>query len=311
MVESRRRRASAKAEPTSVVEDATNRFNAEVKQQMAQSVGLKAIKLPAQQPRRYFDEEKLEQLTASVKQYGILEPLIVRPVGKNRYELVAGERRYRAAAAAGLKQVPVTVHELTDEQVVEIALLENLQRDDLNPIDETEGLLDLLCQRLRVSREAVISLLNRAANAQKRGQELTDNDIRQLEEVDGLFKTVGRLSRESFRTNRLPLLNLPGDVLDVLREGRLEYTKAKVIARVADEKTRQRLMEQAIEEKLSLREVKQLIEELASWKRDSSHDIQKKLKDLLRTKSNAWKDASKQERLMSLIEELGSLLINC
>ena len=306
MVESRRR-SSAKKKSSPVVDGATTEDQAQV----AQLVSLTAIKLPAQQPRRYFDEEKLEQLTASVKQYGILEPLIVRPVGKAKYELVAGERRYRAAEAAGLKQVPVTVHELTDEQVVEIALLENLQRDDLNPIDETEGLLDLLCQRLELDRKAVIKLLNRASSAQKRGLELSDNDIRQLEVVDELFTTVGRLGRESFRTNRLPLLNLPEDVLDVLREGRLEYTKAKVIARVERKAKRRQLMEQAIEEKLSLREIKQLIEEMSEKPVASVRmpvDLRESFERLLRVRSSAWSDEGKREKLVSLMEKFESLL---
>ena len=306
MVESRRRRSSAKKKSSPVVDGATSEDQAQV----AQLVRLQAIKLPAQQPRRYFDEEKLEQLTASVKLYGILEPLIVRPVGKTKYELVAGERRYRAAETAGLKQVPVMVHELTDEQVVEIALLENLQRDDLNPIDETEGLLDLLCQRLRLERKAVITLLNRASSAQKRGLELSDNDIRQLEVVDGLFTTVGRLGRESFRTNRLPLLNLPEDVLDVLREGRLEYTKAKVIARVRRKAKRQQLMGLAIEHKLSLREIKELIEEVSDRQfiKPRGEDLQKEFKGLLKLRSHAWKDESKREKLVDLMNELQFLL---
>lgn len=303
MVESRRRRSSAKKKPASSVESATTAKAAQV----AQQVSLSDIER-RKQPRRYFDDEKLEQLTASIKQYGIFEPLIVRPVGKAKYELVAGERRYRAAEAAGLKQVPVTVHELTDEQVVEIALLENLQRDDLNPIDETEGLLDLLCQRLGLDRKAVIKLLNRAASAQKRGLELSDNDIRQLDVVDELFTTVGRLGRESFRTNRLPLLNLPEDVLDVLREGRLEYTKAKVIARVERKAKRRKLMEQAIEEKLSLREIKQLISAASGLDKRSSIDVKAEFQDLLKIQSTAWIDESKKERLASLLEELKLLL---
>ncbi len=302
MVESRRRRSSAKKKPD--VDNATTQDQPQV----AQLVSLKAIKLPAQQPRRYFDEEKLAQLTASIEVYGILEPLIVRPVGKAKYELVAGERRYRAAEAAGLKQVPVTVHELSDEQVVEIALLENLQRDDLNPIDETEGLLDLLCQRLVLDRKAVIKLLNKAASAQKRGLELADNDIRQLEVVDELFTTVGRLGRESFRTNRLPLLNLPEDVLDVLREGRLEYTKAKAIARVTNKVKRRQLMEQAIEEKLSLRKIKQLIASSSVTSERRSIDVKKKIKSILVIKTNAWDDTAKQERILELIDEIELIL---
>jgi ParB family chromosome partitioning protein len=93
-----------------------------------------------QQPRRYFDPEKLEQLKRSIEEHGILEPLIVRPLGGGEgagYQLVAGERRYRAARELGLKEVPVVVHQLSDQQAIQVALIENLQREDLNPVEET------------------------------------------------------------------------------------------------------------------------------------------------------------------------------
>ncbi|MDV7393256.1 ParB/RepB/Spo0J family partition protein, partial [Arthrospira platensis SPKY1] len=105
---------------------------------------IKAIKLPAQQPRRYFDPDKLAQLTESVKHNGILENLLVRPLDDNQYELVVGERRYRAAQEAGLTEVPVTIKELTDNEALQISLIENLHREDLNPVEETEGILWLL-----------------------------------------------------------------------------------------------------------------------------------------------------------------------
>ena len=120
-----------------------------------QSVGdrdlpLTSICLPAQQPRRYFDPEKLEQLTLSVKEHGILEPILVRPVeGKpDQYELVAGERRYRAAQQLKLTEIPVVIRHLTDTEALQLALVENLQREDLNPVEETEGILQLLSIQL-------------------------------------------------------------------------------------------------------------------------------------------------------------------
>ena len=192
-------------------------------------VKLETIQISQSQPRRYFNEAKMEQLTKSIERHGILEPLIVRPLDSNRYELIAGERRYRAAEAAGLTEVPVTIHDLDDQQSKEVALLENLQREDLNPIDETEGMLALLSQALNLSSQEIIQLMNRVANAKRRNQPLTDNVTRQIETIDELFLTVGRTTRESFRTNRLPLMNLPSDMLEILREGRLEYTKIKAI----------------------------------------------------------------------------------
>lgn len=103
-------------------------------------VSLDKLTLPATQPRRYFDPQALASLVESVKTNGILQPLLVRPSGE-RYEVVAGERRYRASLTAELTEVPVIVREMTDEQAVQYALVENLQREDLNPIEETEGIL--------------------------------------------------------------------------------------------------------------------------------------------------------------------------
>ena len=279
-------------------------------QALAQLISIDNVRIPPKQPRRYFDPNKLNQLAASIEQFGILEPLIVRPIENGQYELVAGERRYRAAKQVGLEKIPVIVRDIDEKQAFELALLENLQRDDLNPIDETEGILELLSQSLQLSTAAIISLLNRAANAQKRGQSLTDNVIRQIEVVDNLFLTVGRLNRESFRTNRLPLLNLPEDVLAVLRQGELEYTKAKAIARIPDEKQRKQLMQQVIDEQLSLSELKQHIGELQAQLKgnSSSRNLRDEFKAITRFKSLAWEDTSKYERLEELLTELKGLL---
>jgi len=142
-------------------------------------------------PRRYFDEEAMAQLTASIKENGILQPLLVRPVG-DKYEVVAGERRLKAAQAVGLTEVPVTVRFLSDLQASEYALIENLQRQDLNPVEETEEILQLLMLNLNMDQSEVISLLNKMAN-KKRG--LTDNVVSSEEEVvEKTFKKVGRLS---------------------------------------------------------------------------------------------------------------------
>lgn len=272
---------------------------------VAQLVDIASIQVEAQ-PRRYFDPDKQEQLVESIKKHGILEPLIVRPVEKGKYKLVAGERRYRAAKEIGLKQVPISIRELNDQEALELALLENLQRDDLNPIDETEGILMLLSQSLNCANEDVVSLLNKAANAQRRGEALTDNVTRQIEKVDALFKTVGRLNRESFRTNRLPLLNLPEDVLEVLREGKLEYTKAKAISKVSEEH-RQSLLDQSIQEGLSLSTIKKLIKELEKSP-SNPRDLKEEFKAITRIKSTAWNDASKKKKLEKLMAEMRHLL---
>lgn len=277
--------------------------------QATSTIPVSKILLPKHQPRRYFDPEKLAQLTQSVKEHGILEPLLVRPSGTS-YELIAGERRYRAAQAVGLQEVPVVVREFDDRQALQVALIENLQRDDLNPIEETEGILQLLAIDLNVTTEEVVSVLNQAANAKKRGQELTDNVIRQLEVIESLLNTVGRFSGESFRVNRLPLLNLPEDVLEALRQGKIEFTKARVIARLKDQEQRSELLKQAISQKLSLNEIKVAIQEITPESESSSEkmmaerlgEISKRLR-----KSETWGDRKKRDRITKLLNELDKL----
>ena len=279
--------------------------------QSSSTVSINKILLSKQQPRRYFDPEKLVQLTQSVKEHGILEPLLVRPAGTS-YELIAGERRYRAAQALGLTEVPVVIREFDDRQALQVALIENLQRDDLNPLEETEGILQLLAIDLNATTGEVMSVLNQAANAKKRGIELTANVIRQLEAIQLLLSTVGRFNAESFRVNRLPLLNLPDEVLEALREGKLEFTKARTIARVKDEEQRSKLLKQAIAKNLSLNEIKAAIKEL---KPDSEPTPEKILIERLGEiskrlrKDETWGDRKKRDRITKLLDELDKLTV--
>jgi ParB family chromosome partitioning protein len=115
--------------------------------------------VPSPQPRRRF--ENLEALAESIREKGVLQPLLVRPLGDGRYAIVAGERRYRAAKIAGLAEVPVRVLDLPEKEARLLALVENLQREDLNPYEETLGVLELLSEELGKTREEVVGLLHR------------------------------------------------------------------------------------------------------------------------------------------------------
>lgn len=233
--------------------------------QIPTEVALSAIKLPQKrQPRRYFDPEKLEQLITSVREHGILEPLLVRPSVDGSYELVAGERRLRAAREVGLTHVPIVSRNFSDQEALQVALIENLQRDDLNPLEETEAVLELLALALDVSVEEVKSIIYQGANAKNRRTELKENVSLQLEKLEGYLAELGRFNLESLRSSRLPLLNLPSDVLNVLREGKIEYTKARAIARVKDEYQRKQLLQQVLAQNLSLSEIKKQIKALRS-----------------------------------------------
>jgi ParB family chromosome partitioning protein len=272
-------------------------------------ISIEKIQLPSQQPRRYFDPDKLEQLTQSVREHGILEPLIVRPLADNHYELVAGERRYRAALSAGLTEVPVVIKELTDKDALQLALIENLQREDLNPVEETEGILHLLALKLEIETTEVVSLLYQMQNAT--AGKITDNVISnsEIESVNKVFTGLGKMNRESFTANRLPLLRLPDDILEALRSGQIEYTKAKALASLKDEAARAEILEEAIANSLSLSQIKERVsaakptkekEELKS-RVDNTYKQLKKSKQL-------WQDPKKRKKLESLLSQLEKLI---
>ncbi|MCT7956560.1 ParB/RepB/Spo0J family partition protein [Laspinema palackyanum] len=260
------------------------------------------------QPRNYFNEVAMEELAASIKEHGILQPLLVRPIAGNQYELVAGERRYKAAQTLGLTLVPVTVREMTDTEVLQYALVENLQREDLNPVEETEGILQLLEMRLQKDRDWIISLLNYIANG-KRG--LTDIAVRNREQqlIQEVFATIGRrITPESFRTHRLPLLKLPPELFEALRYGRIKWTKAKEIAKLESESERLALLERAIAESLSLRQIQQIVRE-KKIPRDSAQQ-QREVEGLLQkfTQFKAWENPDKRYKMESLLIELKHLI---
>gem|GEM_PF-389302 len=431
------------------------------------TIKLEDIVQPQQQPRRYFDPQALQELVSSVKQHGILQPLLVRPVAGGKYELVAGERRYRAAQAIKLEVVPVVVRELSDEQAFQLALIENLQREDLNPIEETEGILHLLAIHLECDLEAVKSLLYRMKNAHSKGEQqsksssdesrrnvspnleqetesadhispnsdkqiesrrnvspnleqetesadhispnsdkqiesrrnvspnleqetesadhISPNSDKQIESrrnvspnleqetesadhispnsdkhtesrrnvspnleqetesadhispnsdkhtesrrnvspkpdesqskmVQEVFESLGLMNWLSFTTKRLPLLNLPEEILMALRSGKLEYTKAQALARVNDDELRKKLLSEVIANDWSLSQIKEQIQARTSAEQPpsplTSNQIPERLKNITQRikKRQLWKEPTKQKQLVNLLNKLEALL---
>ncbi|BAY87939.1 ParB family protein (plasmid) [Calothrix parasitica NIES-267] len=279
------------------------------------SIAISAIKLPESQPRRYFDPNKLEKLSYSIKELGILEPLLVRPLPKNNYELVAGERRFKAAQMAGLTEVPVIVREMNDAITHKVRLVENLQREDLNPLEETEGILELLAMQLDTSLDVVISYLTKMRNVCDRYKD-EENEVRhnvmsqtETKVIEELFASLGKMGWDSFVKNRLPLLKLPQDVINALREGKIEYTKARAIAKVKDEKKRQDLIEVAIAEKLSLTQINERVK-AANQVAAPVHPLKERYKIALPRlqKSKVWDNPKKQKALEKLLTQIEALV---
>ncbi len=279
------------------------------------TIAISQIKLPTSQPRRYFDPQKLEKLSASIKELGILEPLLVRPLAGGNYELVAGERRFKAAQIIGLTEVPVIVREMDDTTTNQVRLVENLQREDLNPLEETEGILELLVMRLSLSKDEVISHFYRMRNVCDRHKD-EDSEVRhnvmsqsETKIIEELFASLGRMGWDSFVKNRLPLLKLPQDVLEVLRQGKLEYTKARAIAKVKDEKVREELLEVAVREKLSLAQINERVK-ASQEVTASKHPLKERYKKALPRlqKSKVWENPKKQKTLEKLLAQIEALI---
>lgn len=279
------------------------------------SLPLETIVLPKNQPRRYFDPQKLEQLKRSIKEYGILEPLIVRPLEDNKYELVAGERRYRAATELNLTEVPVVVRDLSDKEAIQVALIENLQREDLNPIEETQGILNLLSVELDLSIDKVKSLLSQMKHAaDDSGHNVMPKESNLVEQI---FTSLGKMTWESYVKNRLTLLNLPKELLQALEKGSIEYTKAKAIAQIKDEKQRKSLLKEATTQNLSLSQIRERIAQLksteakgSSTESDSTKTYASRMKEIYTKtrKIKSWDDLEKQQEFEVLLEKLEKLL---
>ena len=189
------------------------------------TLGINEIEPNRDQPRKQFDEKALEELSKSIEQNGIIQPLLVRPMLDGSYQLVAGERRWRAARMAGLTEVPVTIREMTDEEASVFALIENLQREDLNPVEEAQGLKSLI----------------------------ETYGFTQEETADRVGK-----SRVAV-TNTLRLLKLPASVLKLLGEGKLTAGHSRALLSLDDEKEMLKIAETAISQELSVRQVEKMV----------------------------------------------------
>lgn len=196
------------------------------------------------QPRRYFNQEALLKLEASIAQYGVLEPILVRPAGQNQYEIVSGERRWRCCRELGIEYIPAVSKAMIDEMALEAALIAHLMSENISPIEETDSILGLISLKVNQPIDAIPSLLTKIANAQQRSNEDTLKSLGDvILTVEGVLNSF-KIKIASFVQNRLPLLNLSPTILSAVREGQLSPTKATLINRQPQE-THDELIEQA------------------------------------------------------------------
>lgn len=276
---------------------------------------LSKIILPPSQPRRYFDPIKLKSLADSIKEVGLLEPIVVRKIKEDQYELVVGERRLKACKIAKLEEILVIIIECDDKKARKLRLVENLQREDLNAYEETIGILELLAEELDIDQEIVVKLLYDMNNESKGN---SNHNVMVSEEgqiIQDVFSKLGKITWQSFVANRLPLLKLHLDIQTALQKGDIEYTKAKEINRVKNDDERQKVLNKVIAESLSLSEIRIIVGNILqqqSENKPSSHNQEQKEKadkiyKALR-KSKIWEDEKKLKKINKLFAQIEALL---
>lgn len=212
-----------------------------------------------EQPRKHFDEDALQELADSIKQFGLLQPILVQD-RKDYYEIIAGERRWRAAKIAGLKEVPVIIKNYSEQEIVEIALIENIQREDLNPIEEAQAYKKLL----------------------------TEFNLKQDEVAERVSKSRAAV------TNSIRLLKLSDKVQQMVIDDMISTGHARALLAVDDAEEQYNLAQKIFDEKLSVRDIEKLVKNLHKAPKPKKlddkamqaiyQDIEEKLKQSLSTK---------------------------
>ncbi|GAA0473359.1 ParB/RepB/Spo0J family partition protein [Alkalibacterium sp. s-m-22] len=191
------------------------------------------------QPRRHFDEDALNELAASIKVSGVLQPIILRKSSVKGYEIIAGERRFRASKLAGKDSVPAIVRELNEEVMMQVAILENLQREDLTSLEEAEA-YNMMMDKLSMTQEMVAERLGKS---------------------------------RSYIANHLRLLSLPEEVKKLVQEGKLSNGQARTLLGLKDKSKIKKLARRAVKEKLTVRQLEHLVAEAnQNPKKDGNKD---------------------------------------
>lgn len=194
------------------------------------------------QPRKEFDEQALAELSQSIMQHGVLQPILVRPLPLGGYQIVAGERRYRASRMAGLTEIPAVIRELSDNETMELALIENLQREDLSPIEEAKGYKTLI-DTYSMSQEQVA-------------------------------QTVGK-SRPAV-ANTMRLLLLPDDVIELVENGDISSGHARALLSLEDKALMSNVADEIVKKNLTVRQVEKMVKDLLKQPQERTRKVKQK-----------------------------------
>jgi len=234
-------------------------FEEEVKNEKVVELDINLIVSNKDQPRKEFEKESLEELRDSIKKYGIIQPIVVRKID-DKYEIIAGERRWRAAKEANLSKVPCIVKEVDDMEAIKIALIENIQRQDLNPIEEANAFKTLM-DNFRLTQEEV---------------------------ADAVGKS------RSYIANSIRLLNLDKEILDYVSQGKITAGHGKALLGVKNKKDRMNIVKSIVDKNLNVRDTEKLVSKVKTRKSEEKiikkdpfvEEVEEKLMRILGTKVN-------------------------
>jgi ParB family chromosome partitioning protein len=279
--------------------------------------------------RRHFDEQALHRLALDIQRHGLIHPITARPKGEGRFEVVAGERRYRACKLLGLATIKAHIRPLDDATAHQLSLLENLHREDLNPYEETVGYLQLLALKLKdfdffkqlraesdSDQAAVIKILNRLWNETKRlkyrpgtnnviSPKIAETPMEAI--ITSVFEELGKFTWESFFQNRLPILRLPDDLLQALYEGQLPYTKARLLSKIEDQAARMALTRETVDKQLSIFKLrKRIAAHVPCQEEECSTRLARIAKRIAQKKLNQQQQKKLQQLLLQLEQLAGA-----
>lgn len=271
------------------------------------------------QPRKYFDHSAMEKLKRSVKRFGVQEPLLVRRGSDDKLEIISGERRWRVSLDLNKEKLPAICKDFSDDEALEMALVANLMREDLNVVEETDSIIALISLRLNIERSNLPSVLFKIKNLRSRRQLSNQEIAEELSENSEILNSISigdidsilaefSVTLESFVANRLTAIQkMPEKLLGAVREGRVDLSKADVI-RKAPENEQDALLKQ-VEEGLTKADLMEKVKALKSSEaevpdiRDRIHQSYNRIR-----RKTSWKQVESDPKLRKKLQRIETLL---
>ncbi len=283
---------------------------AELEDAVAQWIEVEKIFPSSAQPRQFFAPEAIDRLANSFRERGFYGAINVRLKASGGYEIVAGERRWRAAKKADLQKVRCIVQDSNDEEALEFALVENLLREDLSKLEETQGILTLIHLKFGIEQETAIDIINKQGHPDQIGR----SDVAPSEGLEQILSVLSYFGIElqTFRTKNLRTLSLPEELKEAHLMKGLSYSSALEIAKVKDEDERTALLKQVLKEQMSFRDIKDAVREKKGATRSTKEPtLSTRLSEIVkRTKrvESRLQEVKHQRRIEKLLTQLEGLL---